>query len=55
MRKIEIKRKISKKVPKLLRATDEFTAEINQDKYMDENESIEVMLEQVGENEDVCT
>ena len=53
-RKIEIKRKISKKVPKLLRAADEFNEEIRLEKYMDENESIEVMLEQIEVNEEDC-
>ena len=51
---MEIKRKISKKVPKLLRAADEFNEEIRLEKYMDENESIEVMLEQIEVNEEDC-
>jgi len=50
-----MKRKISKKVPKLVRETLEFTAEVNKPMYLDESESIEVMVEYIERNEIECT
>jgi len=54
-RKEDMKRKIFKKVPKLTASTIEFSEEINKGEYLDENSSIEVILEQIEHNDIECT
>ena len=54
-RKEDMKRKIAKKVPKLLFATTEFTEEIMKPEYLDERQSIEMMVEAIERNEIECT
>ena len=53
-RKAEIKKKIAKKVPQLLIDTNEFLEELTLPKYTDEDQSIEVMLELIENNEVDC-
>jgi len=54
-RKEDMKKKIGKKVPKLLTATDLFNEEIDKPEYLDENQDIEEMLEKIYENDEKCT
>ena len=49
-----MKRKISKKVPKLVAETMEFTDEVFKPMYLDEDESIEIMVEYIERNEVEC-
>lgn len=54
-RKDIMKRKIAKKVPKLVQETTEFTEEVAKPEYLDDNQSIEIMIEQIERNEIECT
>ena len=49
-----MKRKISKKVPRLVSETMEFIEEVDKPMYLDEMESIEVMVEYVSRNDVEC-
>lgn len=53
-RKIDIKKQIMAKVPTLLAAATEFLDEIRLPKYTDEDQSIEVMLELIENNDREC-
>ena len=53
-RKEVMKKKIAKKVPKLVFETTQFTEEVNKPQYLDEDESIELMVEAIERNDIEC-
>ena len=42
-------------MPKLVQETTEFTEEVAKPEYLDETQSIEIMIEQIERNEIECT